>query len=555
MSSPIINHKKTFSNKIKLTLSNALKKFRQQPLKHLIFASIIIITIIKLGLMGPGFKHNDDENLYTTSGTALKYISEFKIDSAINSIFLTKGRPASSIINLVPNAIQYVTARIFNLYYYETKNNYPLFIYNFIIYCFILILFYKIAKFLLKDTLLSLLCVLIYCTLTNSYIYLRHAYPYDASLLILLYVLFKTFKYEKNESLTSFKSLLLGLISFFGFLVYPGYFTLFLVCFLFFFFNCLSKANIFKKTQYAFFYFLGSIICLFLFEVASRLGGRSLISDALTLSNTIDNGSFEESFSFIIKYLFSVEHINGIIIIIGLALFCFILLYNIRFYINNNKFSDKPIPQNKFIRINSDLLLLGSLIIVIFLAFASSGYFFHKMVFYGRLVHQYILFLIIFAVFSINYLLDKITKKKNLILFLISILFIIQFSVNFSTYKSLGYPRDIVWDLSKKYDLKKIKSVFEFDDQYSQVEAVMYHSRYFERKNLLPNNIIILNCFEYNCPYDFSEYHPYTPEKNYHLIAVKPHFLTFKAYQFEGYGIMERKNLEKINLQIKIYSD
>ncbi len=549
-----INYKKTFSNKIRFVLSNAINKFQQEPLKYLLVASIIIITIIKLGLIGPGFKANDDDNLYTTSGTALKYASELKIDSAINSIFLTKGRPASAIVNLLPNAIQYVTACIFKLYYYETKNNYPLFLHNFIIYCFILLLFYKIAKFLLKDTLLSLLCVLIYCTLTNSYIYLRHAYPYDASLLILLYVLFKTFKYEKNESLTSFKSLLLGLISFFGFLVYPGYFTLFLVCFLFFFFNCLSKANILKKTQYAFFYFLGSIICLFLFEVASRLGGRSLISDSLWLSKTIDNGSFEESFSFIIKYLYSVEHINGVIIIIGLVLFCIILIYQIMPYIKE-KILNKPILNNNFLKNNSDLLLLGSLVIVIFLAYASSGYFFHKMVFYGRLVHQYILFFIIFAIFSIKFLLDKITRKRNLILFLISIIFIIQFSVNFLTYKSLGYPRDIVWDLSKKYDLKKIKSVFEFDDLDSQIEEVIYHSRGFERKNLLPNNIIILNFFPYYCPYPFSEYHPYTPEKNYHLIAVKPHFLTFKAYQFEGYGIMERKNLDKINLQIKIYSD
>ena len=61
---------------------------------------------------------------------ALQYLSELKIRAAIKAIFLTQGRPADAIFKFIPITIQYVTAHIFNLNYYESKNSYPLFIYQ-----------------------------------------------------------------------------------------------------------------------------------------------------------------------------------------------------------------------------------------------------------------------------------------------------------------------------------------------------------------------------------------------------------------------------------------
>ena len=41
--------------------------------------------------------------------------------------------------------------------------------------------------------------------------------------------------------------------------------------------------------------------------------------------------------------------------------------------------------------------------------------------------------------------------------------------------------------------------------------------------------------------------------ENYNLIYAKPHFLNFKAYQFEFYDIEARENLDHYKLHIKVY--
>ena len=160
---------------------------------------------------------------------------------------------------------------------------------------------------------MALISVLLFSTLTNSYLYLRHALPYDTSLLIFYLVIYKIVIYTEENSLSFKKSLIIGICSFLGFLVYPGYFPLFIVGLFLLFFNNISKKNIFKKIYYSSYYILGSILCLIIFEKISRLVGRSYILDAIGLSKTITQGSFEESFVFIFKYLFEVEGLTGII--------------------------------------------------------------------------------------------------------------------------------------------------------------------------------------------------------------------------------------------------
>jgi hypothetical protein len=43
------------------------------------------------------------------------------------------------------------------------------------------------------------------------------------------------------------------------------------------------------------------------------------------------------------------------------------------------------------------------------------------------------------------------------------------------------------------------------------------------------------------------------PELKLSLLESGNHFLNFKAYQYEGYDIQERKNLDKLSLKINVY--
>jgi hypothetical protein len=495
--------------------------------------------------MGAGFLAFPDEVRYCQSGRALQNIAELKIGAAIKDIYLTQGRPADAVINIIPNAIQYVTAHIFNLSLYEPENTYPLFLFNFFTYCLILFILFRISKLLLDDSFLALVSVLLYSTLTNSYLYLRHALPYDMSLLIYYYLIYKIVIYTNETNLSSMKSFIIGFCSFIGFLVYPGYFPLFIVGLFILFFNNLSKTIIYRKILYSGSYILGSILCLVIFEKIGRLVGKSYIYDAIGLSKTITQGSFEESFSFILKYFYKVEGLTGIFLIIGLSIFFLITICRIK---------DKTFKQNSLINLFA-IALLGN-----YLAYATAGYFFHKVVFYGRLLHQYLPFICIFSIYSINELLDKLTRKGKLVLSLISIIFIINFSFNFINYKSLSYPRDILWQLIRANNSINVENVFNYDDQWPVMpkESELNYSNIHGKPVKSYYNIILIGGNFSSSIYLLSsvtKHHLFNPNDNYHLLESKSSFMNFKAYPFDsGATMIDRQNIAKNPIKIKIFS-
>jgi hypothetical protein len=519
--------------------------YGQHVLKYLLVASIVFITVVKLNLIGTGFLAFPDETRYCQSGRALQHLSELKIGAAIKDIFSTQGRPADAVISIIPNALQYITAYFYGLNYYESKNSYPLFIYNFIIYCFILVIYFKLSCLLLKDTFLALISVLLYSTLTNSYLYLRHALPYDMSLLIYCLAIYNIVIYTEEDSLSVKKPFLIGIFSFFGFLVYPGYFPLFILGLFILFFNNLSKQNILKKIYYSSSYILGGIICLVVFQKIGRLFGKSYIADAIGLSKTITQGSFEESFVFIIKYLFEVEGVTGIILLISLSVF-FVLIFN--------QIKNKNFKRYSLIR------LLGIAILGMYLIYAFAGYFLHKVVFNGRLLHQYLPFICILSIYSINELLVRVTRKHQLILCVISIIFIATFGFNFREITSYAYPRDIIWQLIKTNNLNDVGSIFEYDDRWPVMpkgKEVLYCDIHGKAISSYYNIIEIGDHFSgtiYFINY-LTKHHIFNPDDNYHLLESKPSFMNFKAYQYDsGATMVDRRNMDKMNQQIKIFA-
>ncbi|MBD0297901.1 MAG: hypothetical protein ICV51_04450 [Flavisolibacter sp.] len=510
-------------------LSRMFYNIKRKPFYFFIIIVIVLITAIKFSLIGNGFYAFPDEFRYASSGMALQYLSELNIKNAIKAIFSTQGRPGDAIIKTIPNAVQYVTAKISKNDYYETANTYPLFIFNYIIYCLILIVHYRFSKLILKDSYLAIISVLLFSSLTNSYLYLRHALPYDASLLVFYLLIYIIVNYTTANSLKFYKSFLIGFFLFFGYLVYPGFFPLYCIALGLFFLNNFS-INIFSIRVYHSIYLVtGSIFCLIIFELMSRLGGGvSYISQALYLSSTIKQGSFEESFSFIVKYLFEVEGLTGIFLIISIVLFIIILIQII----------------NKTFKQHVLVLLLGLLVIGSFLAYACAGYFFHKMVFYGRLLHQYFPFISIFSLFTLRHLIQK-EASIQLLLSLLSLVFTINFMYKFNYYKTFSYPRDIAWELIKSYDIRELEEICEHSNSWSVFP---------KQKGKLRSNIILVNCCYFYPVTNINNYKLFTPKYNYKLIVSKRHFNNFKAYQYEGYNIIERKNLDKMNLKIKAYT-
>jgi hypothetical protein len=150
---------------------------------------------------------------------------------------------------------------------------------------------------------------------------------------------------------------------------------------------------------------------------------------------------------FIFKYLFEVEGVTGIFIVFGLTVF----------YV----FTGAQIVKGK-IEQDSLIQLTAILVTALFLAYASAGYFLHKWVLYGRLLHRYLPFICIFSVFAIYKLLSKASDKYEFVIAALALGFVFNFAVNLMHYKSFFYPRDVVWKLSKTNEFEDIENACEY---------------------------------------------------------------------------------------------
>lgn len=488
------------------------------------------MTIAKLSLIGKGFLHFSDENRYTATGIALRSLYEGDTITFINTIFSTKGRPGAAIINIIPSLFQILLAKTSNLYYYEPVSFTPLFLFNYFILCSILYIQYKFSYLIIENKLYSLISVLIFGGLTSSYIYLRHAVPYDASLLVIYFVLYKIYLFDNQNSLTFTKSMFLGLLSFFGFLIYPGNIFLYFLCpFILFFLN-ISKLNISNKLFNLAAFSFGSFLMLFCIEFFSMLGKGSFINSSLKLSSTITQGDFKESYSFLLKYLYSIEGGCGILIIISLPI---LIVY---FFKSSKKSTN-----------NAKIYLLLIYFTITYFSLATLGYFYEKFVFYGRTIHQFLPFLCLFFV----YLLYKINTPK-IITSLIIIFYCSFFIIQLINYNRFDYPRDIMWEVCKTYNYENISENSEFSNHNHFPYKPLKKNIYEPSVELLDEYITVVNS-NYFMPEDLTSFNTYIKEKDELLLKKFSHPFNFKAYQFEGASIKNREYLKNNRIYIKVF--
>jgi hypothetical protein len=496
---------------------------------------IIATTLIKLFLMGDGFMAFHDEYRYVQSGIFFQKIKEHHVKEAINALFSTDGRPGDAFVRTIPIIFQYASSKISHLYISEPRNSYPLFIFNYVIYCLILLVHFRFSKLVLGNTKLALLSTLLWGVLANSFLYIRHALAYDPSLLIFYYVLYIIAKNIERDSLKYSSCFWLGMLGFFGYLTYPGYFLLYLLIGLVLFFFKIGSVKWLAKTKYALVYGAGSITMLAITEAISRAGGNSYITSALTLSSTITQGSFDEAYSFLFKYLFEVEGITGILIIALLAFFYCrsVATFNFR----------KISTENLFV-------ILSVSITTLFLLYASAGYFLHTWVLYGRLLHQFFPFICIICLMSFRQI-DVSGWGSKFVYGLLPVLLVISFAINFTNMKSFYFPRDVAWKYVNMG--KKIINYCEFDEFWSQIN-IKETVRVTANKNNDFQSVVMTNGCSYYPVESLEHFKPFVPKPNYQLLESHAYWSLFKGYQYEGYSMPERKMVDFMNFKINVYA-
>jgi len=465
----------------------------------------ILLAVFRLSLTTTGHQYWPDEGRYNNSFTILEKLGSGEFMSAVSTFFDARGRPGFVFLSLIPAAIQIFLAKIGfispdSLHYYDVTS-----IFNAVSTLVMALMFYNILLILVKDQKLCLLGTVVYCLLCNTNIYIRHLLPHDLALFPFFVALLLILR--ANPDLKISTAIICGLLSAFGFLTYSGYYLFVIIIAAVIFFTAR------KKIKPIFFYFLSAGLSLVFLEVISRAAGNSFFKNSIGVSGDVTQGSFEEGYTFLLKYLVQVEGVIGIALIALFFVYVFFVMWK------------KSSP----LRLAFIMLVLG------YLLHATLSVFFHEMVFYGRILHMYMPFFVIAAIMVIEYI--PIKKAQTILAGIIIVLSLVSFTKFAHQYSRLDYPEDF----RDKY-LSSIPKKFICKAS----EAKLFNKIPMERCLALGVNA------EYLYPIP-SWVLPVNPEPKLIPYQKALHPINFSAHQFEGFAIRERERIRKRKYEMRLY--
>ena len=492
-----------------------------------------VSVIAKTTLLGKGYLSLPDEFRYIAAQDFIEFFKKGEFNAALAQLFEVQGRPGLVIAAILPAGVQIVLSNYLMVPYNSATAAWVVYIYNIVIYLTILWCLFRISEKLGFTIYQSLLTLILFTFTLNGFIYLRHTFPYDTSLLCGLLA----FNMLLGSRPLSLRSLILqGMAISACFLIYPGYFPLvFAFGLLLLFQNRASFGNAILIKQGLVFSASFSVPFIFI-ELVAGMCGKSYFFDAKQLSQTIIEGSFEEGFSFLFKYLWQVEQGLSLLYMLGLI----IVLYLI--------FSKITLTKTSLDR--TELLFVT--IAIGFIFYASLVFFLHKMVFYGRIMHQFIPFMALFAIYGLSQVIKMEKLKKQITVALPVFIFLLSLPA-YSQYSGMEYPRDFFNRINRN-DALKARAI-EYSCQW--MSCIPRVERFADTQNIRFNRIILVNwCHPSgDSKQKGKQWNLFIPAPGQKLLARAPHYMSYIGYQFEGANIKQRKELAKNPPMLEIYAE
>jgi hypothetical protein len=498
-------------------------------LRKLIVILIILSLVAKVFLLGKGYLSIPDEFRHISSQNAVEYLRKGEVKQAAKQLFDVQGRPGLTLVGMIPAAFQNIVANGLKVGYNGIEAAWVIYIFNFVIFLTILFLIFRIALLFSIPDKIALLVVLLYSVSINGYIYLRHVFPYDFSLMLLLFALW--FFASKKASWNYRHGFIFGLITSFAFIVYPGYFPIVFALGFFYSIVLFSKFRFNLLIRHSLISAAGGVLMFAFFELLSQYSGTSYLLDMQKTGEMITQGSFEESFSYVFKYLWQAEFPLGTLYLISLFLGTFFLVKDFRK------------------ATNKDINYLYLSVFMVFVIYAALGQVFHKMVFYGRLVHQFYPFLTLLF----GYLLQKIFLLRpqwpiDSVIGFTAIAALFLSLPNHFAFAKVYYPREII-DKVKPFESNY--QIVSFCERKTNIENSFGINN--DVKYKAKSKLFLINCCYPTGPDMSGDFSKFVPPNSVSLLFSYNHFINLTAYQFEGGNIEKRAQYRKNPLYIRAY--
>ena len=470
-----------------------------------------------------------DEQRYVTAMLGLRALGEGHVQEFLQAINSMGARPGDGLWRAIPGLGQAVLLLLFKL----NPNSPPSLqvpqAFNVLIMGLNALLLYRIYRRFFSAN-ISLVGIVLYSGLVNTNVYLRHILPYDHSLFFFLLAL--NYLLAPADAKTTRRHWWAGVLAGVSYAVYPGYFLGPLVL--------LGLASVLsfapgghevisqtKRLKPVTSLLTGLAAVLVSFELLAQLSDTSYLASSRYIATTVTQGSFDEGFSFIATYFWEVEGWFGamllILFVVGLFLSARVAWASI---VRREYSSEAQLP----------LLTLLLLVFLGWLGYAVAVQLAHKLVFYGRIIHFFVPFIVMGGLVVLQRVAHEPTPN-NWSLALI-ILGLWRFSTFALAYRTVEYPPDVVY-AHGIHDVRQIAGI-----ETSGCTQNLVYYRVFgppirdQRTNDYPRYKLIN--FAYLLP--IACYQPRPDAGN--VVAAVPYVMKYRPYQFEGHNPAERTLLQ-----------
>ena len=482
---------------------------------------LLLILLGRLGaLAAGGALAFPDEERYLKSVEAVEALRHGHLEQACLHLADTQGRPADALLRLPVAALQ-VAGR----HWAQVPTTAPASLLlpqllNWMVLALNMLLLWQLARRWLPiaaaDT-----ALVAYSALASTQLYLRHLLPFDMALGVALLALVLLSGPGAALRSPGRAGLLAGGLGALAFAVYPGYY----------FAPLLPAALLLARPARQWLAagrgaVLGVGLVIIPLEILTRFGHISYLRSLQQLSGTITQGDFAEGFSFVPRYLWEVEGVVGIGLLL-LALPGLGLLLA------------RPWPP------------VARVVVAVpagaWLLHASFVYWGHQFVFYGRTAHFFLPFLVLAAATAVQALPSRWRRAVAVTSSVAVLLSLGQFA---RTYAALAYPLDVL----AAYPAPP-GTPLRYVNEGGVGRALNYAPPPHQPRSAVAaaDSLLLVN-FTYLYPLTGSSCQLFPPAPaGYRLTYAAPHFLTLPAYGFEGFAPAGRAQLRRCRFQCRVY--
>lgn len=422
--------------------------------------------------------------------------------------FANGGRPGFVLLSTVPAALQGIANLVWGV-----EPSSPIFYripstFNVLVSLGVAAAFYRLLVIATSDRSYALIGTLVYGLLVNTNLYVRHLFPFDLALLLLLCSLVLVVSERQSAERLRTRAIAAGVLSGLAFTTYPGYDP----------FVVLLAAALFMNPVGAWRHLVtlgGSILLVVLvWELIARAAGMSFIVTSFRFSSTVTQGSFEEGYRFLPVYLLDVEGLAGGVLLVLAASFAVTALAR----------RDRSVEAG----------VVGAAVAAYF-AYATAGVVFRKMVYYGRLLHMYMPFLVLAAILAVQAIRNQ--RVRRLIATALVLASVVAFVPTAPQTLTAHFPNDVdreVTAASAGATVCRVKP--EGDDRFGTIP---------------PECDLVLENARHLFPLPRGS--ETSPPAGFTLVKSWPHPLQFRGYWYEGATIAERAGLRTYPPEIRLY--